>query len=84
MARRRNRGKPGFLPLKIVLLILVLAVIAYFYVGMIRQESRQKRNSQTRGDYRLRYAYGDVIEVDGVRYRRKSNITTVLLMGIDM
>lgn len=38
---------------------------------------------ETRGDPLQRYAYGDTIEVDGATYRRKTELSTVLLMGID-
>ena len=38
---------------------------------------------ETRGDPLQRYAYGDTIEVDGATYRRKTGLSTVLLMGID-
>lgn len=45
----------------------------------------ETRNAQpeARGDRLQRYAYEDTIEVDGTSYRRRKNVTSILLMGID-
>lgn len=53
------------------------------YRGGIWLENRNKKPEQ-RGDYRQRYSYKDLMEVDGVSYRQRQNLTTILLMGIDM
>ena len=36
-----------------------------------------------RGDATQRYLYDKIIEVDGVKYRERKQITTVLLLGVD-
>ena len=38
---------------------------------------------EARGNHLRRYAYGDTIEVDGATYRKKSGVSTILLMGVD-
>lgn len=38
---------------------------------------------EARGNHLQRYAYGDTIEVDGATYRKKSGVSTILLMGVD-
>lgn len=38
---------------------------------------------ESRGNHLQRYAYGDTIEVDGATYRKKSGVSTILLMGVD-
>lgn len=38
---------------------------------------------ESSGNHLRRYAYGDTIEVDGATYRKKSGVSTILLMGVD-
>lgn len=40
-------------------------------------------DEQGREDFRQRYTFDRQIEVNGIRYRERKNLTTVLLMGID-
>ena len=40
-------------------------------------------DEQGREDFRQRYTFDRQIDVNGVRYRERKNLTTVLLMGID-
>lgn len=66
-----------------LLLFLVLAALlagAYFVFQYL--EDNQKRPEPT-GDFTSRHQYDETMEVDGRTYRRKSNLTTILLMGID-
>lgn len=58
----------------IAFLVLVFAVLFALVTAA---------SAETRGDHRQRLYYGSTIEIDGVTYARKPNITTVLLMGID-
>lgn len=66
-----------------VLLLAVIAVLLTLaYRGGRWLETRNAR-PEARGDRLQRYKYEDNIEADGVTYRRRKNVTTVLLMGID-
>lgn len=38
---------------------------------------------ESRGNHLRRYAYGDTIEMGGATYRKKSGVSTILLMGVD-
>ena len=66
----------------IAVVIGVALLLALLYQGGRWLETRNAK-PQARGDYRQRYSYGETIEVDGVNYRQKPNLTSVLLMGID-
>ncbi len=68
---------------KAALLLAAIAVLlALAYRGGRWLETRNAR-PEARGDHLQRYEYEDNIEVDGVTYRRRKNVTTILLMGID-
>lgn len=60
----------------------VILALFLLYQGGRWLETRNAK-PETRGDPLQRYAYGDTIEVDGATYRRKTGLSTVLLMGID-
>lgn len=57
---------------------LALAILA---VGSWMEKKSQQ--PQRRGDPTVRYTYDDYLEHDGSLYRRRSGVTTILLMGID-
>lgn len=57
-------------------------LLALLYIGGNLLEARDKK-PETRGDYQERYAYEETIEVDGETYRRRREVTAILLMGID-
>lgn len=79
----RGRRDSGRMRLKAAVAAFVLvAGIALLYQAGRWLEMRNAK-PETRGDYTQRYAYGETIEVDGVAYRRKANLTSILLMGID-
>lgn len=59
-----------------------IALLIGLYLGGEWLEDRNKK-PETSGDYTMRYAYSGLLEYEGTTYRRRSNITTVLLMGID-
>lgn len=74
----RERGR-----LKALLLVLLLAAaLVLAYQGGRWLETRNTK-PEARGDHLQRYDYEDTIAMDGVSYRRKKNITSILLMGID-
>ncbi len=66
----------------IAVIVGIITGMVLLYQGGRWLEGRSKK-PEARGDYRQRYEYGEIIEVDGVSYRRKENVTTVLLMGVD-
>ena len=69
--------------LRLVLICVgIVALLLLAYKGGRWLETRNEK-PETRGDYQERYAYEETIEVDGATYRRRRDITSVLLMGID-
>lgn len=69
-------------PRVVLLLAVIVTVLALAYRGGRWLETRNAK-PEARGNHLQRYEYEDNIEVDGVTYRRRKNVTTVLLMGID-
>ena len=67
----------------VVAAFVLVAGIALLYQAGRWLETRNAK-PETRGDYTQRYAYGETIEVDGVAYRRKANLTAILLMGVQI
>lgn len=70
------------LPKIAVILTGIAAFVFLLYVGCSWFEHRTE-NPEVRGDYTQRYTYDHMLELDGISYRRRKNITTILLMGID-
>ncbi len=66
----------------IILAAGVVAVLLLAYQGGRWLESRDAK-PETRGNYQQRYEYEETIEVGGESYRKRRNLTTILLMGID-
>ena len=66
----------------IFLLILTLVLLAGAYLGG-QWLDRAGRKPEARGEYVPGELNAEVIEVDGVTYRKRSGLTTVLVMGID-
>lgn len=62
----------------LALLVVLAAVLAV--TGLL---DKQEEKPEIRGDANLRYEYDDSVEIDGVKYRPRRNLTTILLMGID-
>lgn len=83
MKRRKKRNKRGASTKQFALLVAAVAgLLALLYIGGNLLEARDKK-PETRGDYQERYAYEETIEVDGETYRRRREVTAILLMGID-
>ena len=75
-----NMRKTGII--SVILVFAGLALLFLLYRGgtwMVRQTQQE----EPRGDHTLRYAGDHLIEYQGHTYREKSNLTTILLMGID-
>lgn len=62
--------------------VAIVILLAAAYKGGRWLETRNA-NPETRGDHQLRQVYQNTIDVDGVTYRLRDNVTTILLMGID-
>lgn len=63
-------------------MFLVAILFVLLYQGG-RWLERRSEKPETRGDHTQRYAYDNTIELDGVTYRQRKDLTTILLMGID-
>lgn len=75
--KKRARRHPWIVPV-----LIFLAVAAGLFAGGILLD-RQSQGEETKGDPTQRYQYEDTFEVDGVNYRRRRGLTTILVMGID-
>lgn len=88
MKRKKRHGKHDKRDRRVtsrrfVLMIAgVACMLALLYIGGSWLEARNKK-PETRGDYQERYAYEETINVDGVTYRRRREVTAILLMGVD-
>ena len=58
----------------------VAVLVGVFFGAKWLDDSQAK--PEAKGDYHDRYS-GDVIEVNGKKYRQKNNLTTILVMGVD-
>ncbi len=69
--------------LRVVLLLAagILLLIGLYLGGQWLEKRNEK--PETSGDHTMRYAYSGLLDYEGATYRRRGNITTVLLMGID-
>ncbi len=79
----RRRHDPRRLGLKAAAAAVGFAVALVLLYQAGRWLETRNANPEARGDPTQRYAYGEAIEVDGAAYRRKANLTTILLMGVD-
>lgn len=62
--------------------VATAVVLVSLFIGGEWLEKRSEK-PETRGDYRQRYTYDTLVEIDGASYRQRKNLTTVLLMGVD-
>ena len=69
--------------IQLIARLLTIVVCLGLLLGCAWWLDSRTRRQETRGDYRKRYAYDNVIEIDGVSYRQRKELTTVLLMGVD-
>lgn len=66
-----------------MLLLLAIAIaLGLIYTGGRWMETKDAQ-PETRGNHLERYAYEDTIDVDGISYRRRKDVTSILLMGVD-
>ena len=63
------------------LLAAVVLLLAAYPIG--RWLETRNAQPEARGDYQQHYAYEPTIEVGGVTYRQRRNLTAILLMGVD-
>ena len=69
-------------PKGLLMAIAAVVVLVLFYKGGRWLETRNA-NPEARGDHLQRYDYEETITVDGVSYRQRRNVTSILIMGID-
>ena len=62
--------------------IVAAGVLTLLYQGG-RWLERMSEQPEVRGDLSQRYMNDNLIELDGVTYRQRRDVTTVLLMGVD-
>ena len=79
---RHRHGKKRGLGRGILAICGVLLALVLLYQGGRWLETRGDQ-PQTRGDPAQRYAYEEGIQVDGAAYRKRRNLTSILVMGID-
>lgn len=65
-----------------LVILAAAAVLAGLYFLFQQMEDNGKQPDPV-GDFNARHQYDDTVERNGKTYRRKSNLTTLLLMGID-
>lgn len=66
----------------ILILPVCVALVVLIYHGGRWLEGRNDPEA-ARGDYRERLEYEKALELDGTSYRRRKNLTSILLMGVD-
>lgn len=66
----------------LLLLLAAAAVLLLIYQGG-RWLEKRGRKPEPRGDHEQRYEYDPTVEVDGALYRRRRNLTSILLLGVD-
>lgn len=77
----KRKTRPKSVPWFIPVLIFVAVGVLFFAGGRILDG--MSRGEEPTGDPDDRYAREQTFEFDGVRYRRKKGLTTILLMGVD-
>lgn len=66
----------------ILLAVGVVALLALaYYLGTLWESSLEK--DEERGDIKQDLAFEDTLEINGTTYRRRKDVTTILLLGID-
>lgn len=83
MPGHHHKGRSRLTPAQAVLVIVLAAAVlgTAWYFGIKTEEG--SRNPDPVGDSEARHAYDVTIEYDGHTYRQRSNVTSILLMGID-
>ena len=77
----RNHGRLSKRRLLLIALVAVIVLAGLYLLFQFVEDSGQK--PEPTGDYNARHQYDETIQVNGHTYRRKSNLVTILLMGID-
>ena len=75
---KRQRLRKREILLGVIVIALVLGLL---YAGLQWLDEKD-RKPETRGDYRLRYE-DEQVTIDGVTYRQRQNLTTILFIGVD-
>lgn len=79
---KQHVKKPGTKLKAVCVLLIVVAILLGLYRGGRWLETR-RNNPEPRGDYQERKANEATVTYDGIDYRQRKNLTSILLMGID-
>ena len=81
LLKRSRSGLEHLIRVACLLIAVVMALFLLYQGG--RWLERRSEKPEPRGDHTQRYAFEDLVEIDGVTYRQRTGLTTILLMGID-
>lgn len=79
---KQHVKKPGTKLKAVCVLLIAIAAMLGLYCGGRWLETRGN-NPEFRGDYQERKANETTVTYDGIDYRQRKNLTSILLMGID-
>lgn len=79
---KQHVKKPGTKLKAVCVLLIAIAALLGLYCGGRWLETRGN-NPESRGDYQERKANETTVTYDGIDYRQRKNLTSILLMGID-
>lgn len=80
--KRSNERRVSRLKLIVVLSAIPVLIAALFLAARLLDQRSQK--PEPRSDHTQRYQYETLTELDGVTYRQRRDVTTILLMGVDV
>ena len=79
---KQHVKKPGTKLKAVCVLLIAVAILLGLYRGGRWLETR-RNNPEPRGNYQERKANETTVTYDGIDYRQRKNLTSILLMGID-
>ena len=79
---KQHVKKPGTKLKAVCVLLIAIAALLGLYCGGRWLETRGN-NPEARGDYQERKANETTVTYDGIVYRQRKNLSSILLMGID-
>jgi LCP family protein required for cell wall assembly len=79
---KQHVKKPGTKLKAVCVLLIAVAILLGLYRGGRWLETR-RNNPEPHGNYQERKANETTVTYDGIAYRQRKNLTSILLMGID-
>ena len=77
---RRGRSESPLIPFAAAFLVVALIAVVYFGGRWLEESGSQP---EVRGDHTQRYELEEQIDYKGHKYRRRNQVVSILLMGID-